>query len=162
MLYCRHIDRTFQLVTFYTWSTMGNRPYVLDLSCNCWVLSKEASSSIFKVFGMTRPGIVPTTSHTPGKRSTTRPPGVVFLHCILHAVQRTFSGAIGVFLRSEMCVKLESSLWIFHLVYLMRVCHIPLAPRFSMQCYDWLLVPYTTWVRGRNEVLVLSLYLFLT
>ena len=41
--------------------------------------NREVSSSIFKVFGMTWKGISPTTSHTPGKRSTTRPPGAVLL-----------------------------------------------------------------------------------
>ena len=36
----------------------------------CWMLSKEVSSTIFKVFGMTRPGIEPwspgTLTNTPG------------------------------------------------------------------------------------------------
>ncbi len=36
----------------------------------CWVLSKEASSTIFKVFGMTRPGIEP---RSPGPLADTLP-----------------------------------------------------------------------------------------
>ena len=35
-----------------------------------WVLSKEVSSTIFKVFGMTRPGIEPRSPQTIGKHST--------------------------------------------------------------------------------------------
>ena len=46
-------------------------------------LSKVASSTIFKVFGMTQLGIELTTSHTPGEHSTTRPPDAVLL--ISHA-----------------------------------------------------------------------------
>ena len=34
----------------------------LLLSLYCWVLSKETSSTILKVFGMTRPGIEPMSS----------------------------------------------------------------------------------------------------
>ena len=46
--------------------------YYLSLDCStlplirtlyCWVLSKVVSSTIFKVFGMTRPGIEPQLSH---------------------------------------------------------------------------------------------------
>ena len=36
----------------------------------CWVLSKEVSSTIFKVFGMTRPGIEP---RSPGPLANTQP-----------------------------------------------------------------------------------------
>ena len=60
-------------------STTGNLPYVLDLTFKCRSLSKEASSTIFQVFGMTPPGIEPMTSCTPGEHSTTEPPGVVLL-----------------------------------------------------------------------------------
>ena len=77
MMYRRHIDIACHPVTFYS-RQRGNRPYVLDLSFKCQALSKEASSTIFKVFGMTRPGIEPTTSRTPGEHSTTRPPGAVY------------------------------------------------------------------------------------
>ena len=59
------------LVTFYSRQRV-NRPCVLDLSFTYRALSKEASSTILKVFGMTRLRIEPTTSHTPGERSTTR------------------------------------------------------------------------------------------
>ena len=52
--------------SFYT-EVLG-RAQFLSLDCStlplirtlyCWVLSKEVSSTIFKVFGMTRPGIEP-------------------------------------------------------------------------------------------------------
>ena len=33
--------------------------FTLDTYLDCWVLSKEVSSTIFKVFGMTQPGIEP-------------------------------------------------------------------------------------------------------
>ena len=49
----------------------------------CWALSKEASSTIFImfiVFGITRPGIEPTSSRTPGKRSTTGPTDAVYMY----------------------------------------------------------------------------------
>ena len=71
-----NIDIASHPVTFYSLQ-WGNQPYLLDLAFKCWVLSKEASSTIFEVFGITRPGIEPTTSRTPGEHSTTRPPGVV-------------------------------------------------------------------------------------
>ena len=64
-------------VTFYS-RQWGDHPYVFYLSFKCRVLSKEASSTIFKVFGMTRPGIEPMTSCTLGQCTTTWPPGVVF------------------------------------------------------------------------------------
>ena len=79
MLCCRQIDIALHLVPFYS-RQRGNRPFVLDLSFKCRALSREASSTIFKVFGMTRPGFEPTTSHTPGERSTTRSPGAVTTH----------------------------------------------------------------------------------
>ena len=36
----------------------------------CWVLSKEVSSTISKVFGTTRPGIQPRSPRLPGEHST--------------------------------------------------------------------------------------------
>ena len=50
------------------YTEMQGRALLLSLDCStlplictlyCWVLSKEISSTIFKVFGMTRPGIEP-------------------------------------------------------------------------------------------------------
>ena len=55
------------------------RALLLSLDCStlplihtlyCWVLSKEVSSTIFKVFGMTRPGIEP---RSPGPLANTQP-----------------------------------------------------------------------------------------
>ena len=82
MLYHRHIDIAFHQVTFYS-RQQGNWPYVLDLSFKCWALCKEASSTIFKVFGVIRLGIEPVTSHTPGKCSATGPPGAVPFQIII-------------------------------------------------------------------------------
>ena len=39
----------------------------------CWVLSKAVSSTIFKVFGMTRPGIEPRSSRPLANTLPTRP-----------------------------------------------------------------------------------------
>ena len=46
----------------------------------CWVLSKEASSTIFKVFGMTRPGIEP---RFPGPLANTLPTRPRSCRCII-------------------------------------------------------------------------------
>ena len=55
----------------------GRSSFLLDCSSlllihtlYCWVLSKEVSSTIFKVFGMTRPGIV---LRSPGPLANTLP-----------------------------------------------------------------------------------------
>ena len=59
------------------------RALLLSLDCStlplihtlyCWVLNKEVSSTIFKVFGMTRPGIEPWS---PGPLANTLPTGPV-------------------------------------------------------------------------------------
>ena len=47
----------------------GLLPFTLD-TLYCWVLSKEVSSTIFKVFGRTRPGIEP---RSPGPLVNTLP-----------------------------------------------------------------------------------------
>ena len=78
MLCRRHIDIAIHPVIFYI-QQWESRPYFHDLTFKCRALSKEASSTILKVFGMTWPGIEPTTSHTPGEHSNTGPPGVVSL-----------------------------------------------------------------------------------
>ena len=81
MLYRRHIDHVnieSNPLTFYSRKRV-NRRYFLGLTSECRALNKEALSTIFKVFGMARPGIEPTTSCTPSKFSTTGPPGVVLL-----------------------------------------------------------------------------------
>ena len=58
------------------------RALLLSLDCStlpsmrtlyCWVLSKEVSSTIFKVFGMTRPRIEPKVSRIIGEPSTHLP-----------------------------------------------------------------------------------------
>ena len=63
--------------SYYT--EMWGRALLLSLDCYtlplippsyCWVLSKEASSTIFKVFGMTRPGI---ETRSPGPLANTLP-----------------------------------------------------------------------------------------
>ena len=59
---------------------------LLSLNCStlpairtlyCWVLNKEVSSTIFKVFGMTRPGIEP---RSPGSLANTLPTGSSFIY----------------------------------------------------------------------------------
>ena len=50
------------------------QPWLLNI---CFVMPLEASSAIFKVFGITQPGIELTTSRTPGECSTIRPHGAV-------------------------------------------------------------------------------------
>ena len=52
----------------------------------CWMLSKEVSSAIFKVFGMTRPGIEPRSPEPLANTLPTRPMSwllirVLFLNC---------------------------------------------------------------------------------
>ena len=69
MLYVSHVYIASHPVTFYR--QRGNRTYLINLTVQCQALSKEASMTIYKVFGMTWPGIEPTTSCTPGERSTT-------------------------------------------------------------------------------------------
>ena len=50
----------------------------LMLTLYCWVLSKEVSSTIFKVFGVTRPGIEP---RSPGSLANTLPTGPMSRLC---------------------------------------------------------------------------------
>ena len=63
--------------SYYT--EVSGKPPLLSLDCStlpwirtlfCWVLSKEVSSTIFKVFGVTRPGIEP---RSPGQLANTLP-----------------------------------------------------------------------------------------
>ena len=61
----------------------------LLLSLDCWVLSKEVSSSIFKVFGMTRSGIEP---RPPGPLANTLGKGeALFLHLGSSYWKRSFN-----------------------------------------------------------------------
>ena len=66
--------------SYYT-GVLG-RALFLSLDCStlptirtsqCWVLSKEVSSTIFKVFGMTRPGIEPRSPSPLANTLPTRP-----------------------------------------------------------------------------------------
>ena len=52
----------------------------LKRSLYCWVLSKAVSSTIFKVFGMTRPGIEPRTS---GPLANTLPTANCNISCLI-------------------------------------------------------------------------------
>ena len=49
---------------------LGLLNFTLDNTLYCWVLRKEVSSTIYKVFGMTRPGIEP---RSPGPVVNTLP-----------------------------------------------------------------------------------------
>ena len=51
----------------------------------CWVLSKEVTSTIFKVFGMMRPGIEP---RSPGPLANTLPPRSM---CIINVINKQTS-----------------------------------------------------------------------
>ena len=74
---------------------MSGRALLLFLDCStlhlirtlyCWVLSKEVSSTIFKVFGMTRPGIEPRSPGPLVNTLLTRqmcPNGAVMVHTVL-------------------------------------------------------------------------------
>ena len=66
------------LFNSYNTEVLG-RALFLSLDCStlhsirtlhCWVLSMEVSSTILKVFGMTRPGIEPRSTRTIGEHST--------------------------------------------------------------------------------------------
>ena len=76
-----------QSVTFYSWEQV-NRTYFLGSPFNCWVLNKEAPSTIFTVFSMIWPGIELTTSRKSDEHSTTGPPGavnkLVLIFCLNH------------------------------------------------------------------------------
>ena len=48
----------------------------------CWVLSKEVSSTIFKVFGMTRPGIEPRSPGPLSEHSTHEANEPVYENCL--------------------------------------------------------------------------------
>ena len=48
-------------------------PRLLHLTLDCWALSKEVSSTIFKVFGMTQPGIEPKSPGPLANTQHTRP-----------------------------------------------------------------------------------------
>ena len=67
----RHFDMIFHPVTLY-WHWADQFRFLALLS-SCWAPSERAASTIFKVFGMTRPGIEPATSRSQSGRSTTEP-----------------------------------------------------------------------------------------
>ena len=76
--------------TFYK-EVLG-RALLLSLDCStlpsiralyCWVLSQEVSSTIFKVFGMTRPGIKP---RSPGKLANTLPTGYIDIMLLIFII----------------------------------------------------------------------------
>ena len=63
---------------------------------HCWVLSKEVSSTIFKVFGMTRPGIEP---RFPGPLANTLPTRISL--CFLSSPASVFFFFFSTFLWSN-------------------------------------------------------------
>ena len=74
--------------SYYT--EVYGRALLLSLDCStlplihtlyCWVLSKEVSSTIFKVFGMTRPGIEARSPEPLANILPTRPMGWLQIIC---------------------------------------------------------------------------------
>ena len=92
-IYCKVSDRSQgrpedSLFNSYDTKVSG-RALLLSLDCStlplirtlyCWVLSKEVSSTIFKVFGMTQPGIEPRSPGPLANILLTRP----FIHIYIH------------------------------------------------------------------------------
>ena len=72
-------DMIFHPVTLY-WYWV-DQFWVLALLSQCWVPSERAASSIFKIFGMTLPGIEPTTFQSQTGCSTNRATVLVFVIC---------------------------------------------------------------------------------
>ena len=71
--------------SYYT--VVQGRELLLSLDCStlplirilyCWVLSKKVSSTIFKAFGMTRPGIKPRSPGPLANTLPTRPIQIIF------------------------------------------------------------------------------------
>ena len=102
---------------------------LLPLICTlyCWVLSKEVSSTIFKVFGMTRPGIEPKSPSPLVNTQTIRPMSQLIIIIII--VDATFqacpNGWSYRIYRLHLCRGVRSpslSVWDMILSYLMLRC----------------------------------------
>ena len=106
----------------------------------CWALSKEVSSTIFKVFGMMWPGIEPRVSRTIGELSTHGAPLMVLFCDLVSLLEFLFISHVHIFtcvILPVWCLKYPYSCFPSHfcfLVFLLFFCLF-----ICYYCVYWLL-----------------------